>query len=194
MATAPRLERPLTLEAFLRRPGIEKAPVQEFIDGRIEYKAIPQLRHAMVTMRMCRAFDRHAGPRRIGESFPELRCNYLGRSIVPDVVFLLDEHILYDENDELTDRVDFPPDIHVEIASPGQNLKICREKLAHSTSNGCSLGLFIDPDVKTIEVYRPDHAFEPLADDGAIQGDPVLPGFRLPVSEVFGWLQIRRPS
>jgi len=194
MAAAPRLEHMLTLEEFLQRPEIDGSPVQEFIDGRIAYKAIPQLRHALVTIRMCRAFDAFAEPRGIGESFPELRCNYLGRSIVPDVVFLLDEHIEYDENDELTDRVDYPPDIHVEIVSPGQSLKVCREKLLHSASHGCSLGLFIDPERKFVEVYRPGVEVEQLPADGAILGDPVLPGFRLEVSEVFGWLKRRRSS
>lgn len=194
MATAPRLDRELTLEAFLKRPEIEETPVQEFINGRIEYKAVPQVRHALVTVRMCRVFDAFAEPRGIGESFPELRCNYLGRSIVPDVVFLLNEHIEYDENDELSDRVDYPPDIHVEIISPGQSQKVCREKLVHSTSHGCSLGLLVDPEEKFIEIYRPGATGEKLAPDGAILGDPVLPGFRLEVAEVFGWLRRRRSS
>lgn len=194
MATASRLEHTLTLEEFLQRPEIEGSPVQEFIDGRIVYKAVPQPRPALVTIRMCRAFDAFAEPCGIGESFPELRCNYLGRSVVPDVVFLLDEHIEDDENDDLTDRVDYPPDIHVEIVSPGQSLKVCREKLVHSTSHGCSLGLFIDPERKSIEVYRTGIEVEQLPADGVILGDPVLPGFRLEVSEVFGWLQRRRSS
>jgi hypothetical protein len=33
---------------------------------------------------------------------------------------------------------------------------------------------------------------ERLAADGALEGAPVLPGFRLPAAEVFGWLIYRR--
>jgi Uma2 family endonuclease len=194
MASVPKLDRPLTLEAFLKRPEIEEAPVQEFINGRIEYKAVPQTKHAVMTKKIAQAFDGFAEPRGIGESFPELRCNYLGRSIVPDVAFLVEEHIEIDEHGEYVNRVNRPPDLHVEIVSPEQSPKVCREKLAHSTAHGCSLGLFIDPERKSIEVYRPGVIVETLAADGAILGDPVLPGFRLEVGEVFGWLQRRRSS
>lgn len=194
MATVPRLDRALTLEAFLKRPEIEEAPVQEFINGRIEYKAVPQKKHALVTKKIVSAFDAFAESRGIGESFPELRCTYLGRSIVPDVAFLLEAHIEYDEIGEPINQTLRPPDIHVEIVSPDQSLKICREKLAHSTSHGCALGLLIDPERKAIEVYRPGIEVEQLPPDGAILGDPVLPGFRLEVAEVFGWLQRRRSS
>lgn len=27
-----------------------------------------------------------------------------------------------------------------------------------------------------------------------LRGDPVLPGYRLPVAELFGWLTLRRPK
>ena len=29
-----------------------------------------------------------------------------------------------------------------------------------------------------------------MAPDGVLDGEPVLPGFRLPVAEVFGWLKL----
>jgi Uma2 family endonuclease len=191
MASVPKLDRPLTLETFLKRPEIEEAPVQEFINGRVEYKAVPQAQHARLTGRLYMAFNLFAAAGNLGESFPELRCTYLGRSIVPDLAFLLDEHIEYDENDKLVNRIHRPPDIHVEIVSPDQSLKICREKLVHSTAHGCALGLLIDPESERIEIYRPG-TVEALPPDGAISGDPVLPGFRLEVAEVFGWLQRRR--
>jgi Uma2 family endonuclease len=155
---------------------------------------VPQKKHAIVTKKIAQAFDGFAEPRGIGESFPELRCTYLGRSIVSDVAFLLEDHIEYDAADEPINETLRPPDIHVEIISPDQSLKVCREKLAHSTTHGCALGILIDPERKSIEVYRPGLAVETLAPDGAISGDPVLPGFRLEVAEVFGWLKGRHSS
>jgi Uma2 family endonuclease len=194
MATVPRLDRPLTLEAFLKRPEIEEAPVQEFINGRIEYKAVPQKTHAIVTLRLANRINDFAEPIQAGLALPELRCTYLGRSIVPDIAFLLEEHIEYDDADEPINETLRPPDIHVEIISPDQSLKVCREKLKHSTTHGCALGILIDPERKSIEVYRPGVAVETLPSDGVIVGDPVLPGFRLEAAEVFGWLQRRRLS
>jgi Uma2 family endonuclease len=135
-----------------------------------------------------------SGPAGLVLPFVELRCTFAGRSIVPDVVFLLDEHIETDEQGEPVNETPIPPDIHVEIISPDQSVTKSHEKLVHSTANGCPLGWLIDPEKKAINVYRPGQTPERLADDGVLDGGPVLPGFRLPVAEVFGWLRLRRPG
>ena len=59
----------------------------------------------------------------------------------------------------------------------------------HATSHGCPLGWLIHPQSKTIDVYRPGQSPERLAHDDVLDAEPVLPGFRLPVAEVFGWLR-----
>ncbi len=127
-------------------------------------------------------------------AFVELRCTFAGRSIVPDVAFLLEEHIDTDEQGRFVNETPIPPDIHVEIISPDQSVTKSHEKLVHSTSNGCPLGWLIHPERETIDAYRPGRPPERLADDGVLDGEPVLPGFRVPVAEVFGWLVLRRPG
>jgi Uma2 family endonuclease len=52
----------------------------------------------------------------------------------------------------------------------------------------------IDPGRKTVSVYRPGRGTERLAADGALRGDPVLVGHRLPIAELFGWLTLRSPK
>ena len=63
-----------------------------------------------------------------------------------------------------------------------------------STANGCPLGWLIDPGRRAVSVYRPGRRAERLAADGALPGDPVLIGYRLPIAELFGWLKLRRPD
>jgi Uma2 family endonuclease len=138
--------------------------------------------------------DRFAQPAGLGESFPELRCTFAGRSIVPDVVFLLVDHINLDNNGEYINEIHRPPDIHVEIISPDQSVAKTHRKLLWSVANGCPLGVMIDPERRSIDVYRPGQPPERLAPDGILEGEPVLPGFRLPAAEVFGWLVLRRPN
>ena len=75
------------------------------------------------------------------------------------------------------------------MISPKQGLRKAREKLTHATAHGCPLGWIIDPGRKVVEVVRPGAFPERLAPDGILEGEPVLPGFRLLVSEVFGWLR-----
>jgi Uma2 family endonuclease len=80
----------------------------------------------------------------------------------------------------------------VEIISPDQSVRKAQGQLRHSVAQGCPLGWLIHPEREFLDVYRPDRPVERLAADGALEGDPVLPGFRLPAAEVFGWLIYRR--
>jgi Uma2 family endonuclease len=194
MAGKPRVRGGITLEEFLRRPNIDEHPYLEYIDGRIEAKVSPQKKHSRITKYLTNRLDQFAQPAGLGESFPELRCTFAGRSIVPDVVFLLRDHIEVDEHGEVVNETFRPPDIHVEIVSPDQSVKKSRSKLEHSTGNGCPLGWLIHPERKWIEVYRPGQPPVRLAPDGALTGEPVLPGFRVAVAEVFGWLIPRWPN
>jgi len=182
----------LTLEEFLALP-VEK-PSLEFINGRIEAKVSPQQKHSLIQVRLGDSLNRFAESSAKGFAFSELRCTYAGRSIVPDVVFLRDANIGTDELGEIEDETRIPPDLHIEITSPEQSPRASREKLAHSTSNGCSLGWLIDPDKKWVDVYRPGQPPSSLSFDGVLEGEPVLPGYRLPVAELFGWLKRRRPE
>ena len=188
MASRTRIREQMTLEEFLALP--EDKPYLEYIDGRIEAKVSPRFKHSLISLRLMEHLNRWSGPARLGLALPELRCTFAGRSIVPDVVFLLREHIEIDSSGEPVDEIPRPPDIHVEIISPEQGMKKAREKLSHSTSHGCSLGWLIHPDKKTIDVYRPGRAAVRMAADGVLEGEPVLPGFRLPVAEVFAWLKL----
>ena len=193
-SVAQRVRDDLTLEEFLRRGDIEAKPYLEYIDGRVEAKAVPKAKHSQIQGELTWAFKQHCRPGGIGDIYPELRCTFEGRSIVPDLVFLREENIPVDASGELTNEIRIPPDIHIEILSPDQTARSAHEKLLHSTAHGTALGVFIDPERRTIDVYRPDRPPERLGDGGAIDGGPVLPGFRLPAAEVFGWLSRRRPG
>ncbi|WP_406697196.1 Uma2 family endonuclease [Singulisphaera sp. Ch08] len=192
MNSVAHIPRAITLAEFLALP--EEEPSLEFINGRIEAKGFPQKKHGVIEFKLTESLNRFAEPSYLGMAIPELRCTYAGYSIVPDVVFQLDAHIGTDEQGEIQNETFHPPDIHVEIISPDQTPRTAREKLTHSTSNGCALGWLIDPDKKWIDVYRPGQPPMSLALDGALEGEPVLPGYRLPVAEVFGWLKRRRPE
>jgi Uma2 family endonuclease len=189
MAGASRtLPQGLTLDEFLRLP--EDKPYLEYIDGRIEAKVSPRSRHSVIQASLCESLNEFAKPARLGRVFPELRCTFAGRSIVPDLVFLLMEHIELTPEGEPVDIVTRPPDIHIEILSPEQGLRGPRSKLAFSVEHGCPLGWLIDPDRRVVEVFRTGRPREALGLGGVLDAGPVLPGFRLGVSELFGWLKI----
>ena len=187
MASIPKTRDAPTLGEFLSRPDIDRHPYLEYIDGRIVPKVSPQYRHGRLTKWFLIRLDGAAG--RLGEAIPELRCTFAGRSIIPDVAFMLREHVALDADGVPAVRVDRPPDIHIEIISPRQTTDEAHDKLVHSTANGCPLGWLVHPKRRSIDVYRPGQAPLRLTSLDVLDGNPVLPGLRLPVADIFGWLK-----
>ena len=51
--------------------------------------------------------------------------------------------------------------------------------------NGASLGWLLDPETRTVFVYRPGSAAERLDNPRQLSGEPVLPGFELDVPQIW---------
>jgi Uma2 family endonuclease len=194
MAGAARVKETISLEEFLRLPEIDEPPYLEYLNGRVEAKAAPQKQHCIVTARLSAHLTEYADAEERGLAFPNLRWTFGGRSTIGDVVFLLNEHIETDARGEISDFTFVPPDIHVEILSPGRWVRKSRGNLTFALANGCPLGWLIDLNQKAVYVYRPDRRAERLPDDGALDGHPVLPGYRLSLAQLFGWLKLRKPN
>lgn len=78
------------------------------------------------------------------------------------------------------------PDLIIEIKSAFDRLAPIQEKVISFVHHGIRVGLLIDPDQRTVTVYRSDTP-ETRLEDGAILSIPdLLPGWELPVSELWG--------
>jgi Uma2 family endonuclease len=85
------------------------------------------------------------------------------------------------------EREKFPPlcpDFVLELLSPSDNLGETKLKMEEYLANGARLGWLIDPKSKRVFVYT-DAGVQILEDARQLSGDPVLPGFRLDMSEIF---------
>jgi len=79
----------------------------------------------------------------------------------------------------------FAPDIAVEVLSPSERRKKLVEKIAAYFANGSKLVFVLDPNLKTVEVYRSPEKMETLQESGVLDCSLVLPGFACKVSEIF---------
>ncbi len=77
------------------------------------------------------------------------------------------------------------PDFVVELRSPTDRLVDLHSKMQEYIDNGAHLGWLIDPIDKRAYVYRPGQPVESLDNPATLSGDPVLPGFVLPVHELW---------
>ena len=109
----------LTLQEFLKLPEIK--PASEYINGEIIQKPIPKTCHSRLQGKLIDAINEVAESNQIAYAFPELRCTFGGRSIIPDIAVFRWQNIDFDENGELVDDVLVAPDWTIEILSPEQS-------------------------------------------------------------------------
>lgn len=179
---------PTTLAEFLQQP--ETKPASEYINGEIIQKPMPKGRHSRLQGKLCAAINQVAEPPAIAYAFPELRCTFGGRSLVPDVAVFRWDRIPFTATADVPDNFDLPPDWAIEILSPEQKPNKVLGNLLHCLEQGSRLGWFVDPDDLSILVLLPQQ--QPRLCQSS-QMLPVLPEFALPLTaeQVFGWLKMR---
>ncbi len=77
------------------------------------------------------------------------------------------------------------PDLVVEVASPSQSGPSIAEKTALYLEAGVRLVWIIDPVRRTAHVQYADGRDRSLTVNDVLDGEDVLPGFRLPLSQLF---------
>lgn len=177
----------LTLAAFLALPETE--PASEYIGGEILQKVMPKTKHSRLQLKLCNAINDVAEPTRIAYAFPELRCTFGNRSIVPDIAILFWAKIQWDKAGEPIDDVTIAPDWMIEILSPDQSSNRVTQKILYSLEQGTQLGWMLDPSDRSILVFLPNQL--PVFYEG---GDrlPVLPPIALELTceQIFDWLKM----
>lgn len=89
----------MVLDDFLAMPEIK--PANEFINGSICQKPMPQGKHSIIQRELTFAIDRPLRDQKIARAFPELRCTFGQRSTVPDVSVILWEKIPRNKADQI---------------------------------------------------------------------------------------------
>lgn len=125
----------------------------------------------------------------IARAFPELRCTFGGRSIVPDVTVFRSDRIPRQANGRIANAFTIAPDWIIEILSPDQNPTQVINNILHCLDHGCQMGWFVDPSLQTVIVYPAEARSRSFS-----QFTQVLPvpawaqAIELTIGQVFGWL------
>ena len=153
MTTTPIL--PLTLEDFLKKPNIDESPAWEYINGEVIQKPMPKTHHSRLQLKLASAIELVAEASQVALAFPELRCTFGGRSVVPDIaVVYWDKIPLNNAGEPENSAIFFAPDWTIEILSPNQKSTKVIDNILHCLEHGSQLGWLIDPDEKSIFVFQ----------------------------------------
>lgn len=107
-----------------------------------------------------------------------------GQVRIPDACFISWERI------EAADDPDQPiplmiPELVVEVLSQSNTRKEMGRKLREYFAAGVQLVWYIDPKKRSAQVFTSPDKFTTLDSTGVLDGGTILPGFRLPLADVF---------
>lgn len=140
-------------------------------------------RNAKLTFRLCQwaeqdgtgvCFDSSAG-----FTLPN------GAKVSPDASWITKDRYEALSDEEREQFAPLCPDFVVELRSKTDRLARLQAKMAEYVENGARRGWLLDPAARRVYIYRPGRQAETLENPGTVAGDPVLPGFRLQLNEIW---------
>jgi Uma2 family endonuclease len=184
MAIAQRM----TLEEFLQLP--EEKPALEYIDGEVVQKVSPKADHGWFQLQIGSWINQFAVPRKLAAAFTETRTTYEKRSTVPDVSVYRWDRIPRDAEGVVQPDLLIPPDIAIEIASPGQSRRSLLARCQWFVESGVEIALLVDYRDRSITGCRAGEPLRVYRGEERVDLDSVLPGFELTPRALFDSLRL----
>jgi len=184
------LEREYTLEEYVALP--DDGNTYELIEGKLVMRPVTRDRHGRVMSRLYDAMRDFLKTKPVGEVWlttgfnlgkkPNGKDNVLG----PDLGFIIASRVPPEANEYLP-----YPDLAIEVwsrdsdlASPSKLAK-ARKKLQIYLAAGTTLAWGINPKNKTVEIYRQGQAPKILNGSAELEGEELLPGFKINLTDLF---------
>ena len=182
-----RAGRRLTAAELLRRP--EDGHCYELVQGELRKMAPAGMRHGNLAHRIDRALSRYVADNNLGELYIA-EAGYLLSSHpdtvrVPDLSFIRRERVA--AMGPLEGFWPGAPDLVVEILSPTDRLAAVSAKVDEWLAAGAGMVLVVNPraNARTVTVHQPGQTPLTLTESDTLEGGGVVPGWRLPVREIF---------
>jgi Uma2 family endonuclease len=162
----------------------------ELVGGKLEELNMSFL-SSYVAGKMYKALDRYVEAGHPGWVVPEgtsFQCfpDDKGKVRRPDTALIALERLTVRQA-QTEGHCPIAPDLAVQVISPNDYAKLVNQKVAEWLGAGVRLVWVIDPDAQTVYAYRTDR---PNTSDvwraaDTLTGEPVLPGFAVPVADLF---------
>jgi Uma2 family endonuclease len=175
----------MTAEELLRMPSIEFRC--ELVRGELKKMPFMGDEEGYVAGNIGGSLINHVEAADLGRSYAAGTGFHIASN--PDTVRAPDAAFVSRERLEATGEVEGywlgAPDLAVEVVSPNDTHSEVVEKSLEWLEAGCRMVIVVEPRRKTATVYRSRDDIRILTEGDAIDGADVVPGWRLPVSEIF---------
>jgi Uma2 family endonuclease len=178
MATA----RVLTDEQLMQTP--QDGRKYELVDGELVVSPAGG-RHGKVTVRLVVRLGGFVESHDLGHVFDSSTGYVLpgGNRRAPDVSFVASGR--FPGEDVPRGFIELPPDLAVEVLSPGDDPRKVMDKIGEYLQSGVRLVWVIDPETRRAVAYRSLTAVHDIPSEGALSGEDVVPGFACPLASLF---------
>jgi Uma2 family endonuclease len=174
----------VTTEEFLRLPD---SPYRhELVKGELITMPLPGEEHGAVIMNIAAPLAHYVKRNDLGVVYGETGFQIARNPdtvLGPDTAFVRKDRV---EKAPISKSYRFgAPDLVVEVNSPSDNMKKIDRKIQQWLSAGARIVWSVDPKTRTVTVYEGSERVMVLGEADELTGGDVVPGFRLPVAQVF---------
>jgi Uma2 family endonuclease len=177
------IERAMTAEQLLQTPGLGRC---ELLHGELVMMSPAGEEHGAIVMNLSAPLATFVRQRGLGRVFGAETGFVITRN--PDTVRAPDVAFVRAERLSPTPGKGFfpgPPDLAVEVVSPSDRAGEVLSKVYEWLDAGCRTVWLVDPESRSVTVYRSRSEIRVLAPTDQLPGEDVVPGFSIPVGEVF---------
>lgn len=183
--TLPLRGHPLTIADLDAMP--DDGSKHELQAGVLVSEPLPGFRHGRVAVRLAGLLDAHVRRRRLGAVVADagfVLARHPDTVRGPDVAFVSHERV--ESVADPARAFEGPPDLAVEVLSPSNTPAAVHAKVADYLASGARLVWVVDAERETVTVYSGTLlAPRQLSRDDRLDGEDVVPGFRVAVSVLF---------
>lgn len=159
----------------------------ELVAGDLRVMSPAGWRHGKVTSRLTVMLGSYVDQHDLGVVFGAETGFRLGSDPdtvrAPDVSFVAKRNI--PEQEPKDGFWPGPPDLAVEVLSPGDRTGEVDEKIDAWLSAGCAAVWIVNPKLKTVTVYQSRANVQVKAAGEVLQGNPIVPGFSCAIDELY---------
>ncbi len=175
----------MTAEDLLRLPrGYYRA---ELINGELIKMPLPELPHGRIATRLAVSLAQFVSEHGLGEAFNEIGFKLTSNPdtvLGPDVCFISKWRL--EEIGDVTGYWLGPPDLAVEVLSPGDRPGKVNKKISQWLGFGTKQVWIVDPKHSTVTVYRSPSDTTRFSGSDYLEAQDLLPGFRISLDRIFG--------
>ena len=175
----------VTAEQLLAMPNLGKR--RELARGVVRVVSPAGWKHGAIAGRLAVRLTAHVEEHALGEVTIAETGYVLQRH--PDIVYAPD--VAFVRNERLprgaaADRFfEGAPDVAIEVVSPSDTWSEVTEKVEDYLAAATPMVVVVEPERRRVHVFRPGTTVTVLQEDDALDGGSVVPGWRLPLRELF---------